>query len=219
MTTIVTSQHLMRTELDNKIIELKTLLQRAPPMQTTLSYVGILREDSTSEEGQTRFVRLVPKSVILPLGNPIEQSGFIEVKLATIPIDTLGIVQTQVQEELRVREVNTYKQSRKLLKYHEELRRSAEETKNQLVQEKYNTIQMEKTINNLCAEFLHCNIPADVALSQKVKILVSRAKDLEETIEKMDVEHKAHITEQTPRTPPAEREAQTQELKGYVDVV
>ena len=113
--------------------------------------------------------------------------------LAAIPIDTLQIVETQVQEELHVREVNTYKQNRKLLKDHEELRRSAEETKNQLVQEKYNTSQMEKTINDLCAEFPHCNIPTDDALLQKVKIIVSRAKDLEETIEKMDGEHKAHI--------------------------
>ena len=71
---------------------------------------------------------------------------------------------------------------------------------------------MEKTINDLCAEFPHCNIPADAAFLQKFKIFVSKAKDLEETIEKMDVEHKACIIkleEKTPGTPPAEREAQT----------
>ena len=115
-----------------------------------------------------------------------------------------------------------YKQNKKLLKDHEELRRSTKETKNQLVQEIYNANQLEKTINDLCAEFSHCNIPVDVALPQKVKIIVSRAKDLEEKIEKMGAEHKARIIELEVRTlgvPPAKREARTQELKGYADMV
>ena len=91
------------------------------------------------------------------------------------------------------------------MKDHKELHRSIEETKNQLVQEKYNATQLEKTINDLCAEFPHCNIPVDVVLLQKVRIIVSKAKDLEETIEKMDAEHKACIIElevKTTRTPP-----------------
>ena len=52
--------------------------------------------------------------------------------------------------------------------------------------------------------------------------MVSRAKDLEETIEKMDAEQKARIAElkvKTLGTPPIEREAWTQELKGYADMV
>ena len=56
---------------------------------------------------------------------------------------------------------------------------SAEETKNKLAQERYNASQMEKTSNDLCVEFPHCNILADTAIPQKVKIIVSRAKDLE----------------------------------------
>ena len=81
---------------------------------------------------------------------------------------------------------------------------------------------MEKMIDDLCTKFPHCNILADAALPQKVKIIVSRAKDLEETIKKMDAKHKAHIAKlevRTPGTPTAEREVWTQELRGYIDVV
>ena len=81
---------------------------------------------------------------------------------------------------------------------------------------------MEKMINDLCAEFPHCNIPANAVLPRKVKIIVSIAKDLEEIIEKMDAKHKARIAEleaRTPRMSPTEREARMQELKGYADMV
>ena len=65
----------------------------------------------------------------------------------------------------------------------------------------------------MCIEFPHCNIPSDVALPWKVNIIVARDKDLEENIDKMDVEHKVRITEleaRTPRMPPVEREAWAQ---------
>ena len=61
----------MKTELDSKMAELKTLLQRAPQVQEAPSYVGTPWEESTSEEGQTRFVWIIPKSVILPSSNPV----------------------------------------------------------------------------------------------------------------------------------------------------
>ena len=59
-------------------------------------------------------------------------------------------------------------------------------------------------------------------MSQKVKIIVARAKYLEETIEKMDAEHKACITELEARalgTPPEEREDQVAELQGYATTI
>ena len=92
MTAIMTSQDVMKAVLDSKIAELKILLQRAPQMQETpitQSNVGTLREDSTTEEGRTRFIHIVPRSVILPSGNPVEQSGFIKVNLMAIPTYTL----------------------------------------------------------------------------------------------------------------------------------
>ena len=93
-------------------------------------------------------------------------------KLTTIPTDTLQIMQTQVQEELRGREISTYKKNKKLSKDNEELRRSANKVKDKLVMEQYNTRVMEKTIDDPCTKFMHCNILSDVALPQKVKIIV-----------------------------------------------
>ena len=103
-----------------------------------------------------------------------------------------------------------------------ELCRSADEVMDKLAMEPYNASVMEKTIEDLCIEFPQCNISSDVALPQKVKIIVARANYLEDTIEKMNVEHKAHITElevRTPGTPPAVREAQVQDLRGYIEMV
>ena len=58
------------------------------------------------------------------------------------------------------------------------------------------------------AQNYKCKIPSDATLPQKLKIIVARAKDLEETIKKMDIEHKACIAElkeRTPGMPPAVR--------------
>ena len=52
-------------------------------------YVGTAREESTSEEGLTKFIRLVLKSDILPSSNLVQQYWFIEVSLAAILIETL----------------------------------------------------------------------------------------------------------------------------------
>ena len=88
--------------------------------------------------------------------------------------------------------------------------------------EQYNASLMEKTIDDLYTEFPHCKIPSNVALPQKLKIIVERSKDLEEIIKKMDVEHKARIAEieaRTPGMPPAVREVRVQELGGYAEMV
>ena len=45
-------------------------------------------------------------SVRLPLVSPIEQTWFIKVNLVGILTDTLQLVQVQVQEELREKEIN-----------------------------------------------------------------------------------------------------------------
>ena len=55
--------------------------------------------------------------------------------------------------------------------------------------------KLKKVIDDLCAELPQCNIHLETPMLQKVKIITAIAKDLEETIEKMHVEHKAHITE------------------------
>ena len=51
-----------------------------------------------------------------------------------------------------------------------------------------------------------------------MKIITTIAKDLEETIERMDVEHKAHIIEleaKAPKTLSEEREERTQALRAF----
>ena len=54
-------------------------------------------------------------------------------------------------------------------------------------------------------ELPHYNIEPEAPLLQKIKFIVGRAEELEETVEKMDVEHKARIVElesREPATPP-----------------
>lgn len=77
-------------------------------------------------------------------------------------------------------------------------------------------------INDACVEFPHCNIPADATILQKIRIIFSRAKDLEDTIEKINAEYKARIVEleaKPPGMPLAEKEARSQALKGYASIV
>ena len=74
---------------------------------------------------------------------------------------------------------------------------------------------MKRSIEYLYVELPQCNTSPNALLSQKVKIIVAIEKDLEETIEKMDAEHKAHTIEledRVPRTPPEEHEARVAKL-------
>ena len=83
------------------------------------------------------------------------------------------------------------------------------------MKQEYEEIQLKRSIENPCVDLPQCNISPGTPLSQKVKIIVAREKDLEETIEKMDTQHKARIVEfeaRAPGTPPKECEAQVAEL-------
>ena len=73
-------------------------------------------------------------------------------------------------------------------------------------------------IEDLCAELPQCNIQPETSLLQKVNIIVARAKDLEETIERMDMEHKSRITEleaKAPETSSEELKERTQALQAF----
>ena len=81
---------------------------------------------------------------------------------------------------------------------------------------------MKQTIEDLCLEIPQCNISLEVVLSQKVKMIVARAKDLEETIENMDAQHKARITELEARalgTPHEEHEARVLEMRNCATTI
>ena len=59
-------------------------------------------------------------------------------------------------------------------------------------------------------ELPQCNIEFSLPLTQKVRRVVDRAKDLEETVAKMEEDHKAQIVEleaRAPSTPQADKEA------------
>ena len=122
MTAIVSLQTKMKSTLDMKIAELKTLLERTMHIPTTTtSTLGTPQGGSTSQ-GRTHFIQILPTSIRLPSRSPIEQAGFIEVDLAGIPTETLQMVQVQVQEELRERELTTYQQNERLMKENDQLR-------------------------------------------------------------------------------------------------
>lgn len=74
MTAIVTSQDIMKVMIDQRIMELKTLLERTPQMLTTLAMSSTSRTPwgSSTSEGRTQFVCILPTSVRLPSGSPID---------------------------------------------------------------------------------------------------------------------------------------------------
>lgn len=123
MIAIVTLQNAMKVVLDQRIAELKALLERTPQMPivpTTSSTSETPRGDSMSE-GRTLFVHILLISIRLFSRSPIDQNGFIEVNLADIPTETLQLVQVQVDEELREREYNTYQKNEQLIKDNDQL--------------------------------------------------------------------------------------------------
>ena len=85
ITTIVTLHNAMKSAVDQRIAELKTLLERTSQMSTnpaTLSTSKTPWGDSISK-GRTRFVHILLTSVRLPSGSPIDQTGFIDEAIHT----------------------------------------------------------------------------------------------------------------------------------------
>lgn len=86
--------------------------------------------------------------------------------------------------------MNTYQQKEKLAKDNDQLQVKNEAMTIKLVKQEYEESQLKQLIEDLCMELPQCNISSEAPLSQKVKIIVAREKDLEEAIEKMNAEHK-----------------------------
>ena len=105
---IVTAQTTMKSTLDFQIVELKTIMERASQLTTqTPSTLGSPWGDHIAQE-RTWVIQIVPTSVRLPPSVEVEQAGFIEIDLVGIPIESLQMVQTQVHEELKERELIMY---------------------------------------------------------------------------------------------------------------
>ena len=75
---------------------------------------------------------------------------------------------------------------------------------------------IRKFVADLCMELLACNIDLEAPLLQTIKLIVGQARKLEERVEKMEEEYKAHIMEleaKGPVMPSKQREARIEELK------
>ena len=68
---------------------------------------------------------------------------------------------------------------------------------------------LSQVLQNIALELPQCNIEFSLPPTQKVRRIADRAKDLEETMAKMEEDHKVQIAEleaQAPSTPKAEKE-------------
>ena len=63
--------------------------------------------------------------------------------LADIPTETLQLVQVQVQEELREREINIFQKNEKLTKDNDQLRANHDAMKVKLMKQEYEEIQLK----------------------------------------------------------------------------
>lgn len=101
------------------------------------------------------------------------------------------------------------------------------------MKQEYEESQLKWSIEELCEELPQCNISLDDMLPQQVKRIIARVKDLDDSMErmkvehksriaKMEVEHKARIAEletKEPGTPPVENEARAVELQACAPTI
>ena len=201
MTATITMQTSMKSALDMQISELKTIVERASQLTTKKpSMSGSLRGDLTSQE-RTRVIRIMPTSMRIPPSVEVEQVGFIEVDLTGIPIESLQLVQTQVQEELKEHELITHAQNEKLQKENYQLQLQNRTISVKLVEKEEEEHMLKQVVTDLCAELPQCHINLEALLLQKVKVIIGRAREIEAKVEKMDVEYKARIAELESREP------------------
>lgn len=117
--------------------------------------------------------------------------GFIVIDLVGIPLESLQLIQTQVQEEMRERKLFTYAQNEKLKKKNDQLRAQKKSISEKLTQKEEEECRLTQAIEDLSVELPRYNIQLEAPLLQKVKVIMGRAKDLEETVERMDADYKA----------------------------
>ena len=123
---------------------------------------------------------------------------------------------------MREHELFTYVQNEKLKKENDQLQAQNTSILENLAQKEEEEHRMTQTIEGLCAELPRCNIQLEAPLLHKVKSIVGRDKELEEIVERMDVEYKYHITELEDRrsTMPLEQHKErTKELKALATTI
>ena len=117
------------------------------------------------------MVQILPASVRLPSGSQIEQTGFIEVDLAGIPTKTLQMVQVQVHEELKERELSTYTQNEKLVKDNAKLQQKYKTISAQLAEKAAEEEKLKKAVADIGAELPAYNIDPEAPILQTIILI------------------------------------------------
>ena len=115
----------------------------------------------------------------------------VEVNLAQFPIDQLQMIQQQIAAELRDRELVTHKQNTQLIQQNAELTAGFQTKAEDLRQYEEREQDLSQVLQNIALELSQCNIEFACPLTQKVRRIADRAKALEETMVKMEEDHKA----------------------------
>ena len=119
----------------------------------------------------------------------------VKVNLAQFPIDQLQMVQQQIAAELMDRELATYKQNTQLRKQNAELTAGFHKQTEELRVHEEKEQDLIQVLQNITLELPQCNIDFSLPLTQKARRIADRAKALEETVAKMEEDHKAQIAE------------------------
>ena len=127
--------------------------------------------------------------VQIQIGQPVK------VNLTELPIDQLQMIQQQLSTELRDRELATYKQNTQLRQKNAELTASFQKKAEELRTYEEREQDLSQALQSIALELPQCNIAFVLPLTQKVRRVAERAKALEETVTKMEEDHKAQITE------------------------
>ena len=173
MTTIVIAHIKMKSALDLQIAMLKSIMERASQIQLMTqipSTYGSPRGDSPVQ-GCTHIICIFPTSVKLPPGVEVEHAGFIKVDLARIPLESLQMIQAQVNEELREHELITYAKNKNLQKEKSQLQLKYKTISAQLAEKEVEESALKKVVANLCVELPTCNIDPKAPLLQIVRLL------------------------------------------------
>ena len=105
------------------------------------------------------------------------------------------MIQQQLAAELRDRELATYKQNNQLKQKNAELTAGFQKKAEELRTHEEREQDLHQVLQSIALELPQCNIEFSLPLMQKVRRVAEREKALEETVTKMEEEHKAQIAE------------------------
>lgn len=128
------------------------------------------------------------------------------------------MVQLQVQEELREREMSTYTQNEKLIKDNAKLQQKYKTVSAHFVEKAVEEEKLKKTIAYIGVELPEYNIDPEIPILQAINLIAGWAKELEKKVVKIEEEYKARIAKletKYPVTPPDKHKARVAKLKGY----